>query len=81
METATGGHTDLMRAVCRAIPVVTCGLAVMRFAGLRADILDYIMHYWSVVKIGTTGAQKQLFFKLLRMCSNLHEFDNGMLRF
>jgi RNA polymerase sigma-32 factor len=74
------GHIGLMRAVCRFDPRRGVRFATYAIWWVRAAILEYVMHNWSVVKIATTGAQKRLFFNLLRMRSNLHEFDNGMLR-
>jgi RNA polymerase sigma factor (sigma-70 family) len=64
------GHMGLMRAVCRFDPCRGVRFSSYAIWWIRAAILEYIMHNWSVVKIGTTGAQKRLFFNLLRMRSN-----------
>jgi RNA polymerase sigma-32 factor len=74
------GHVGLMRALCRFDPSRGVRFASYAILWVRAAILEYVMHNWSVVKIGTTRAQKRLFFNLRRMRSNLHRSDDGMLR-
>ncbi len=46
---------------------------------IRAAIQEYILHSWSLVKIGTTAAQKKLFFNLRRMKARLQQFEQGDL--
>jgi RNA polymerase sigma-32 factor len=46
---------------------------------IRASIQEYILRSWSLVKMGTTAAQKKLFFNLRRMKSKIHEIDDGDL--
>ena len=46
---------------------------------IRASIQEYILHSWSLVKIGTTAAQKKLFFNLRRLKGQMHAFEEGDL--
>ncbi|MGQ9372104.1 RNA polymerase factor sigma-32 [Azospirillum sp. ST 5-10] len=46
---------------------------------IRASVQEYVLHNWSLVKIGTTAAQKKLFFSLRRLKAELRELDNGDL--
>ena len=46
---------------------------------IRASIQEYILHSWSLVKLGTTAAQKKLFFNLRRVKSQLHAIEEGDL--
>ena len=46
---------------------------------IRAAVQEYILHSWSLVKIGTTAAQKKLFFNLRRMKAKMRAFDEGDL--
>jgi RNA polymerase sigma-32 factor len=46
---------------------------------IRASIQEFILRSWSLVKIGTTAAQKKLFFNLRRMKNNLAAFEDGDL--
>ena len=47
---------------------------------IKASIQEFILRSWSLVKIGTTAAQKKLFFNLRRMKSNLDAFEDGDLK-
>jgi RNA polymerase sigma-32 factor len=47
---------------------------------IRASIQEFILRSWSLVKIGTTAAQKKLFFNLRRMKNNIEAFEDGDLR-
>jgi RNA polymerase sigma-32 factor len=47
---------------------------------VRAAAQEYILRNWSMVKMGTTAAQKKLFFNLRRMLGRLQQFDYGSLR-
>lgn len=44
---------------------------------IRASMQEYILHSWSLVKIGTTAGQKKLFFNLRRLKAQLHAFEDG----
>jgi RNA polymerase sigma-32 factor len=46
---------------------------------IRASMQEFILRSWSLVKIGTTAAQKKLFFNLRRMKNNLQAFEDGDL--
>src|SRR3546814_19116496 len=46
---------------------------------IRASIQEFILRSWSLVKMGTTAAQKKLFFNLRRMKNNLEAFEDGDL--
>jgi RNA polymerase sigma-32 factor len=46
---------------------------------IRASIQEFILRSWSLVKIGTTAAQKKLFFNLRRMKNNIEAFEDGDL--
>src|SRR3546814_16249854 len=46
---------------------------------IRAAIQEYILHSWSLVKIGTTAAQKKLFFNLRRLKARMRELEQGDL--
>lgn len=80
-ELIAEGHVGLMRAVCRFDPDRGVRFATYALWWVRAAIQDFILHNWSLVKLGTTGSQKKLFFNLRRMRSRLQEFDDGTLKF
>jgi RNA polymerase sigma-32 factor len=54
-------------------------LATYAMWWIKASMQEFILRSWSLVKIGTTAAQKKLFFNLRRMKSNLQAFDDGDL--
>jgi RNA polymerase sigma-32 factor len=74
------GNIGLMLAVRRFDPA--CGVRLSTYAmwWIRAGIQDYILHSWSLVKMGTTAAQKKLFFNLRRLKGQMRAFDHGDLR-
>src|SRR3546814_18511018 len=55
-------------------------LATYAMWWIRASIQEFILRSWSLVKMGTTAAQKKLFFNLRRMKNNLEAFEDGDLR-
>jgi RNA polymerase sigma-32 factor len=73
------GHVGLMRAVCRFDPDRGARFATCAIWWVRAAIQEYILRNWSMVKIGTTAAQKRLFFNLRRMRDRLQQFDHDSL--
>ena len=73
-------HVGLMRAVCRFDPDRGARFTTYAVWWVRAAIQRYILHNWSLVKMGTTRSQKRLFFNLRRMRSKLREFDDGALK-
>src|SRR4029079_11081046 len=54
-------------------------LATYAMWWIKASIQEYILHSWSLVKIGTTAAQKKLFFNLRRLKSQMKAIDEGDL--
>ena len=54
-------------------------LATYAMWWIRASMQEFILRSWSLVKIGTTAAQKKLFFNLRRMKNNLQAFEDGDL--
>ncbi len=73
------GHIGLMQAVRKFDPDRGFRLATYAIWWIRAAIQEYILHSWSLVKIGTTAAQKKLFFNLRRMRSQLDALEEGDL--
>jgi RNA polymerase sigma-32 factor len=74
------GNVGLMLAVRRFDPDRGVRLSTYSMWWIRAAIQDYILHSWSLVKIGTTAAQKKLFFNLRRLKGQLKAFDDGDLK-
>lgn len=74
------GHLGLMRAVCRFDPDRGARFATYAICFVRAAIQEYVLHNWSLVKMGTTAAQKKLFFNLRRLRDHLKEFDDRALK-
>jgi len=66
-EITAEGNISLLQAVSRFDPDRGCRLTTYAICWIRAVIMDYIMRSWSLVKLGTTGAQRKLFFNLRRL--------------
>jgi RNA polymerase sigma-32 factor len=78
-ELISEGNIGLMQGVKKFDPDRGFRLATYAMWWIRASMQEFILRSWSLVKIGTTAAQKKLFFNLRRMKNNLQAFEEGDL--
>jgi RNA polymerase sigma-32 factor len=79
-ELISEGNIGLMQGVKKFEPDRGFRLATYAMWWIRASIQEYILRSWSLVKMGTTAAQKKLFFNLRRMKSQIDAFEEGDLK-
>ena len=78
-EVISEGNVGMMQAVKKFEPDKGFRLATYAMWWIRASIQEYILRSWSLVKMGTTAAQKKLFFNLRKAKSQISAFQDGDL--
>jgi RNA polymerase sigma-32 factor len=78
-EVISEGNVGLMQAVKRFDPEKGFRLATYAMWWIKAAIQEYILRSWSLVKMGTTAAQKKLFFNLRKLKGQMQALEDGDL--
>ncbi|MEM7660998.1 MAG: RNA polymerase sigma factor RpoH [Pseudomonadota bacterium] len=79
-EVISEGNVGLMQSVKKFDPDKGFRLATYAMWWIRASIQEYILRSWSLVKLGTTAAQKKLFFNLRRIKGEINALEQGDLK-
>ncbi len=79
-ELISEGNIGMMQAVKRFDPDRGFRLATYAMWWIRAAMQEYILHSWSLVKMGTTASQKKLFFNLRRLKGQMQAIEDGDLK-
>ena len=79
-ELISEGNIGLMQAVKKYDPEKGFRLSTYAMWWIRAAIQEYVLKSWSLVKIGTTAAQKKLFFNLKKLKNQLTSYNDGSLK-